>query len=308
MNEVIIEAYSPKKWFKAVLLGVLLGLAVIVPGVSGATIAIIFGMYGMLLFAVGNIFKSFKKCFAFLLPIALGLIFGFIVGLLVVQKFFLAYPFVLICLFCGLMTGAMPAVFNNIKGDQWTSGRVALFIIGLIIPILVSVMSLVLGGRGGSEPLMFSVPKLIFYLILGFVVSLTQVVPGLSATALLLAVGEFGSMLASLHLKYLVHNPLILVVFVALGVGFVAGLVVFSKITAAFISKNKAASFFAISGLSVGAVISMLLCPEIFEVYRVWNVEGVNWIELVGGAILLVIGIISAFSLVKYEKNKAIND
>ena len=45
----------------AFLLGIFIGLAVIVPGVSGSTIAIIFGLYTALLYAIGNIFNDFKR-------------------------------------------------------------------------------------------------------------------------------------------------------------------------------------------------------------------------------------------------------
>ena len=47
---------------KGGILGAFIGLAVIVPGVSGSAVAIIFKMYEKLLYAIGNIFKKFKKC------------------------------------------------------------------------------------------------------------------------------------------------------------------------------------------------------------------------------------------------------
>ena len=63
------------------VLGFFIGLAVIVPGVSGSTVAIIFRLYDKLLYALGNIFRRFKKCAKFLLPIVLGLAVGFVLGI-----------------------------------------------------------------------------------------------------------------------------------------------------------------------------------------------------------------------------------
>ena len=73
----LIKKHTPKSFLLALLLGVFIGLAVIVPGVSGSTIAIIFGLYTGMLYAIGNILGDFKRCFAFLLPIGLGVVVGF---------------------------------------------------------------------------------------------------------------------------------------------------------------------------------------------------------------------------------------
>ena len=78
--------YNKKTWCKSGLLGFIIGLAVIIPGISGSTVAIIFKLYDQFLYAIGNLFKKFKKCVIFLLPIGLGAVLGFGVGFLGVQK------------------------------------------------------------------------------------------------------------------------------------------------------------------------------------------------------------------------------
>ena len=59
-EEVTLERYNGKNWFKSAFTGLLLGLAVILPGISGSTIAILFKLYDKILYAVSNIFKRFK--------------------------------------------------------------------------------------------------------------------------------------------------------------------------------------------------------------------------------------------------------
>ena len=44
-NEVVLEKYNLKSWFKSSVLGFFIGLAIIVPGISGSTIAILFKLY-----------------------------------------------------------------------------------------------------------------------------------------------------------------------------------------------------------------------------------------------------------------------
>ena len=84
--EIALLKYNKKTWSKSALLGFIIGLAVIIPGISGSTVAIIFKMYDQFLYAIGNIFKKFKACFIFLLPIGLGIILGVLAGFLGVKQ------------------------------------------------------------------------------------------------------------------------------------------------------------------------------------------------------------------------------
>ena len=72
VSQEILQKHDKKSWLKSALLGFFIGLAVIVPGVSGSTVAIILRLYDQFLYAVGNLFKRFKVCFFFLLPIGIG--------------------------------------------------------------------------------------------------------------------------------------------------------------------------------------------------------------------------------------------
>ena len=85
-NDPVISKYTSKSWFKSCILGFLIGLAIIVPGISGSTISILFKLYDKLLYAISNIFKKFKVCVLFLLPILIGGILGIILGFFSVKK------------------------------------------------------------------------------------------------------------------------------------------------------------------------------------------------------------------------------
>ena len=58
--EIALLKYNKKTWFKSALLGLIIGIAVIVPGISGSTVAIIFKLYDQFLYAIGNLFKQFR--------------------------------------------------------------------------------------------------------------------------------------------------------------------------------------------------------------------------------------------------------
>ena len=61
------------KAIKNVLKGMVIGIANIIPGVSGGTMMVAMGIYDKLIHCITHIFKEFKKSFLFLLPIAIGM-------------------------------------------------------------------------------------------------------------------------------------------------------------------------------------------------------------------------------------------
>ena len=75
------------------LLGIFIGLAVIIPGVSGSAIAMMLGLYTAMLYALGNILSDFKRCVSFLLPLLLGAIIGFGAGFVAIKLLFEKFLF-----------------------------------------------------------------------------------------------------------------------------------------------------------------------------------------------------------------------
>lgn len=285
------------------VLGFFIGLAVIVPGVSGSTVAIIFKLYEKLLYALGNIVKKFKKCVRFLLPIAAGLLIGFVLGFLAIQKLIDISPFTVIGLFAGLMLGAFPAVYDEIKGEKKTPPRLLLFLLGLLVPVAIALIS-VYGTEGAGSLKHLTAGHYILFLLLGYLVAVTQIVPGLSATALLMAFGYFTPIMQSVHLSYWQEDPAVFAVYACLAVGFLLGLVTFSKLLTTIFAKWRKGAFFLIVGLSLGSIVTMFFNPDVCAVYESWGTQ-LNVLDLVLGLVLFVVGVVIAYLFVKYERKKS---
>lgn len=301
-EEISLKYENKKQVAKGGLLGFFIGLAIIVPGVSGAAVSIIFGLYEKLLYAMGNVFKKFKKCILFLLPIILGGIIGIVGGFFGVKQLLNLFPFAVVALFAGLMFGSFPAITDQIDDKTRTPGRNVLFAVGVLIPVVASLISVLIGFSDRSlENLKFY--HYIIFVVLGYAVAITQIVPGLSATALLMIFGYFMPLMNSVGLG-LLHNLPVLLVFVCLLVGFVAGLLTFSKLLSGIIDKHRTGAFNLIAGLSLGAAATMFFNPEIYSVYIGWASGGVPVAELVCGIVLFVAGIALSYKLVKYERSK----
>lgn len=305
MNDLNDLQYkNSKEVAKSVVLGFFIGLAVIIPGVSGSTIAILFKLYDKILFAVGNFMKRIKVCFFFLLPIGFGAILGLILGFFALVKLLDVFPFAIMALFGGLMIGALPILFDEIKQEKLTISKVSLFTIGLFIPLGISVSSIFLhGGNQSLENLQFY--HYLLFLAIGYILAITQTVPGLSATAILMAFGYFRPLLESISISYISSYPMIFCVYVSLVMGFLVGLVTFSSFLTMVLKKQRKLAFFMIVGLSLGSIISIFFNPDIYEVYQSWIFGNLSFgIDLGIGIFLFIAGILLSSTFIKYEKKK----
>ena len=284
------------------MLGFFIGLAVIVPGISGSTVAIIFKLYDAFLYAVSNLFKQFKRCFFFLLPIGIGILIGLAVGFFTVQKALEYIPFAIVGGFAGLMSGAVPAVKDELNGAKITGGRITLFIAGVCLPIAVALLSVFFSGGAGKD---FSVWwRIALCLPVGAIVGLTQVVPGLSASAILMSIGYFTPLVESVHVSYWKENPIIFLTYAALGIGFLIGIFFSSGVLTKAFEKARQTAYFPIVGLSLGSIAAMFCNVEIFAVYKEWAQKGISQKDLWLGVALFVVGAVIAYLLVRYQREK----
>ena len=325
--EIALIKYNKKSWFKSALLGLLIGIAVIVPGISGSTVAIIFKLYDQFLYAVGNLFKKFKACFLFLLPIGLGLIVGFGLGFIGVKQLLEINLFVVVCMFAGLMCGAFPAVYDEIKGVKWTVKRIILFIVGLLIPLALGIGSAVITAQNPPAATVIAEGEdyatrfagnvffevewwhVLLGLVIGFAVGITQVVPGLSASALLMAVGWYNSLMQSVSMTFWKGNPLVFLAYAGLGIGFLLGVFSFSKFLTWIFGKARLSAYCMIVGLSLGSIVSMFCNGDVMEVYLAWATGAVEPLQIglsIGiGAVLFAVGLVGAYLLVRVERKNA---
>ena len=306
-QEITLEKYNTKSWFKSAFTGLLLGLAVILPGISGSTIAILFKLYDKLLFAVSNIIKKFKKSIIFLLPIGIGAIIGFVVGFFVVQSVIEDYTFIVVCIFGGLMLGAAPEIYQVIKKEKVTPIRISLLLIGLAFPVCLSAIFANIPELDISSTFeVFPWWIHVVALLIGAVISLTQIIPGLSATVLLMSIGFFKPMMGAVHLDVLLNEPEWILFFFLFVVGFILGFYLLSKLMSFFFKRYHTNMYFLITGLTFGSVISVFYNKDVSNVYTsVWPGDGVKMsIDLGVGIPLFIVCTVLAYLLVIYMRKK----
>lgn len=300
------EKKQEETFLKKALLGFFIGLAIIVPGISGSAIAIIFKLYDKILYAIANFRKEFKQSVRFLFPICLGGISGLFIGFMSLQQLLNRMPFAVISLFAGLMLGAIPSLMDEIKRKDNLKGIGLYGTIGFLFPILLTCGSIYFSSSSVSENrLTLDIVSVFLYLGLGFVVSLTQLVPGCSATAILMALGYFMPILNSFHFSYIKENPSVLLVYVCLFVGFIIGCAVLSKALSAILKKYHNTMYYGFIGLSLGSIVCLFFNSDMLQVYQNWiSFERLPLLDIVLGIGLFACGTAIAYELVVYMRRK----
>jgi putative membrane protein len=291
---------SVKELLISIFVGFSIGLSVIIPGISGSSIAIIMKVYDKLMYSFSNIFKKFKSCIIFLIPIGIGILLGFLIGLIIVKILLEAFPFITICFFVGLMVGTYPILFKEIKGNLFDLKKTLLFISGIIVPIVITVLSLVIGIDNSLAGL--NLGHYMLFLVLGILISLTQLIPGLSATVLLMMFGYYKALMDGIG-RELFSNFGLIMVYVILLVGFVIGTLLFSKIINKLLENARIKFFFVICGLSIGSVFAVFLGNDCMDIYKGWTNATMVSDILIGFAVLLV-GFAISFALYIYDKKR----
>ena len=148
--------------------------------------------------------------------------------------------------------------------------------------------------------------QVVFGLFVGVVMATTQIVPGLSASAFLMAIGWFTSVMDSISFTYWQSNPQVFFVYFSIGIGFLIGLFTLSKLLTNIFAKARHTAYSMIVGLSLGSILSMFCNGDIVEVYLSWaNGMAVSPIlDIVLGIVLFALGVISSYLLVRYQRKK----
>ena len=143
----------------------------------------------------------------------------------------------------------------------------------------------------------------VIFIALGYAVAVTQLVPGLSATALLMMFGWFTPIINSVSLGFWREFPQVFAVYLCLAAGFAAGIFTVSKLLSGLMKRKRVPTFCAVAGLSLGSMLSMFFNPDIYAVYKSWS-GAVMIRDLCIGTVLFAAGVALAYVFVRYERRK----
>lgn len=270
---------------KNLIKGMMIGIANIIPGVSGGTLAVSMGIYDKLIHCITHIISEFKESIKFLLPIFAGAGIALIALTFVIQALFDYYPIPTNLLFIGLIIGGLPPVIDKVKGHSVTIGQI---VAGILFFTLVVGMAM-LGSDGSKEvSLDMNILTIIKLLFVGIIAAATMIIPGVSGSMVLLILGYyqpiirqitlFCTALVSFDMQGLIDGFLILFPF---GIGVIIGILGIAKIIEIIFAKYPMHAYYAIIGLIAASPIAILVCSDF---------SGFSIGMLIAGIVALIVG------------------
>lgn len=231
-----------------------MGMAEVVPGVSGGTIAFITGIYERLIFAIksvdiellrligkGKIGEAWKKIDGnFLVTLLTGMVIGIVVGVFAITWLLENEPIGIWSFFFGLILASCLVVGRDI--DRWNASSIIALIIGTV---LVYYVTIAVPSTG--------IEALWFVFICGAVAISALLLPGLSGSFILLLLGMYTYILPKVK-EVLSGNLEGLSVLVTFAVGCLVGVLSFSRVLTWAFKNYKNTTLAFLTGLMIGSL------------------------------------------------------
>ena len=277
---------------KNILKGIVIGIANIIPGVSGGTMMVAMGIYDKLIHCITHLFSELKKNVMFLLPIVIGMGIALVGGSFTIEKMFEVIPFQTSLLFVGLVVGGLPAMWKNVKGKTIRPGHVIAFVIFFAVVVVMALMG---ETEGNAADLGFTLINAIKLFFVGVIAAATMVIPGVSGSMMLLLMGYYNPILSTItgffdsllafDIKGIMQGVGVLAPF---GVGVLVGIFAIAKLIEIIFAKFPFHAYWAIIGLIVASPIAILAMGT-FPV--------IGLIEILTGIVALAVGFVIAMKL-----------
>ena len=248
------------EFLKDILRGVAIGIANIIPGVSGGTMMVSMGIYDDVIRAVTGIFTHLKKSIRLLFPYALGMLIG-IVGLsFVIGYLFEKYPFQTAMLFIGLILGGLPLILPKVRGARPSMFELALFAVFFTLIIWMQYWE-----TGVDRNLDFGLGTVVRLFVVGTFAAATMVIPGVSGSMLLMSLGYYAPIINRIN-SFIVAAVTLnyeqifqcMGVLVPFGLGVIAGVFLVAKLVEYLLAKHERKTYFGILGLVASSPVAVL--------------------------------------------------
>lgn len=242
-----------KLFFKAIIIGV----ANIIPGVSGGTLAVILNVYDDIVTKIGNFlivdFKTKIEYTKYLATIATGAAVGILLFANIIKFSITNYPKVTSGVFTALILPSIPFIVKGL--DYKRKKNIVSFLLGITVMLIFIFLNIKFGKNSSTTITLIKLDmidkvymmKLFFS---GMLAAGAMIIPGISGSLLLLMLGEYYNIVS-----FISDFAIIPLIFVGLGVG--VGLVIFSKIIAYLLEKHREVTLFFITGIVIMSILQI---------------------------------------------------
>jgi len=251
--------------------GLIIGIGKIIPGVSGAVLAIILNVYDEGLNRIVNIFNDFRKNIFYLISIGLGICVGIVLFSNVINYFLGNYYVITMLFFVGLILGGILNILKEVDKRDYIY-----VIVTILFFCIISFFNI-----NNDYIIKNNFYDYVMFYIGGVIEVCGTVIPGVSSTALLLILGIYDDVIVSIgNISNFLFNYRVLFPF---GLGIICSFYFVVKFISICLNKHKKKTYSVILGLVISSVI--VLVVKIFF-------NSVLIFELIIGLIFMIIGIV----------------
>lgn len=248
------------------LKGAAMGVAEVIPGVSGGTLAFITGIYERLLNAISAINVDLIHLFkdggvkavwqkmdgAFLVKLLSGMALGFILGLKIIVGLLETHPVLIWSFFFGLILASIPMIGKEVK--KWGLLEIVLAIVGTVVVYWVTVAA----PSQGSE-------HLLMVFVAGIIGVSALMLPGISGSFVLLLMGMYTIIMPAVEES--THHPFgpSTIVVIVFGVGMIVGLLSFARVLTFTFKKYPNPTMALLTGFLIGSLNKVWPWQQVLE-------------------------------------------
>lgn len=279
--------------------GIFMGIANIIPGVSGGTMAVSLGIYDKFISSISGLTKNFKKSFMALLPIVLGMGVGILGFSFIIEYLLRAHTLVTCLAFIGLIFGGLPVLLKAMKKKMREAdsklgiGNAAAFIILFAVAVGLPMIGV---GEETSTVLTANAASMIILFFVGIIAAATMVIPGVSGSLVLMILGYYYGIINTIkdlinsllqfNMNAILNDVLVLFPF---GIGVLVGIVGVAKLIEYLFNRHSVMTYSAIFGLIIASPIAIFYNTGLYK--ELSSISATNWV--VGIVLCLVCGIIT---------------
>lgn len=245
--------------------GVIVGGSMLVPGVSGGTMAMLLGIYDSLISSVSSFFKQPKKSLKVLIPFVIGALLGMVLFAKPLLTLIEKYPMPTLYFFLGAVAGGIPFVLRKAQASKLSVSTVFYLLLGIALVLGIARLP----ENLFSISLHVGVREILLLIAAGIFVAVALILPGISVSYMLLVMGMYQNTMDSISKLYLPY-------LVPLGVGGILGILLTTKLLENAMNRYPKPTYLIILGFMLGSV------AEIFPGFP----TGFAWLYCVPCAII----------------------
>lgn len=229
--------------FSTVLKGLIVGGTMLVPGVSGGSMAMILGIYTKLVHAVSSFTKNIKENFLFLALFCMGGGLGILLFAKPILYLIETYQMPMIYFFLGAVAASIPLILKEAKIKAFSFKVIVYIAIGILVVMMFS-----MGTKETFQPnAAGGVTSFLLLGVAGFIAAIALILPGISVSYILLIMGLYDTTIKAISEFYL---PFL----IPLGIGLILGIVLTTKLLEYVMTKFPEATYLIILGFILGSM------------------------------------------------------